>query len=523
MKNARWLFVAAIIAVLAPWQTQADVRLPKIFTDNMMIQRDQPVSVWGWAVPGEVVKVKITDKEAVSTADADGRWAVKMAALPTGTNLVLTVTGKNTIMLKNVIVGDVWICSGQSNMEMGLGSCLHAAEDVKTAEFPQIRRIKFNHTQSMTPGDDSPAATAWQVCTPQTAGSFTAVGFYFAREINQKTGVPIGILDDNWGGTAIEPWTAPAGMESVSELGKAVTERQHVIAAYTNQLSKTLEEMERWIATSRTALSTGAVLTPAPAMPSHPGSSGWCSMYNAMINPLIHFPVKGALWYQGESNGGEGESYYDKMRALIGGWRKQWNQNDLPFYFVQLASYQSANDNPAGGDGWARIRCAQTKALTIPHTGMAVIIDTVPLAEAGNIHPVNKYDVGLRLSRWALVNEYGHKMEVSGPLFREMKSDGEKIHLNFDHVGAGLMAGKKTGRDPVVEDKDGKLRRFAIAGADMKWFWADAVIDGATVVVSSPDVKEPVAVRYAFSQNPDGANLYNKDGLPASPFRTDDW
>jgi sialate O-acetylesterase len=308
-------------------------------------------------------------------------------------------------------------------------------------------------------------------------------------------------------------------------LKQAAAERKNAASAYrTNQLPKALVELEHWIAATRIALAKGEAPTPAPVLPGHPGASGWCSMFNAMINPLARFPVKGALWYQGESNGGGGGSYYDKMRAPVGGWRKLWEKDDLPFYFVQVASFQGANDNPAGGDGWARLRSAQARSLAIPHTGMAVIIDTVPLAEAGNIHPVNKYDVGMRLARWALARDYGQKeLEVSGPLFREMKIENGKAKLFFDHVASGLMVGKKEGVAPAVEDTEGGLKRFAIAGADKKWQWADAVIDGDAVVVSSPAVAEPVAVRYAFSHNPAGANLYNRDGLPASPFRTDDW
>ena len=224
------------------------------------------------------------------------------------------------------------------------------------------------------------------------------------------------------------------------------------------------------------------------------------------------------------ANGKEGDTYYEKMRALIGGWRKQWGLGDFPFYYVQLANFQAPVSDPAGGNGWAKLREAQTKALSIPNTGMAVIIDTVPLAQAGNIHPVNKYDVGLRLARWALGRDYGQKqLEVSGPLFKALKLDGDKARVEFDHTGTGLMLGKKEGRNPVVETKGEKLNRIAIAGADKIWVWAEAVIEGNTLVVSSPEVKEPVAVRYAFEMNPDGANLYNREGLPASPFRTDAW
>jgi sialate O-acetylesterase len=247
-------------------------------------------------------------------------------------------------------------------------------------------------------------------------------------------------------------------------------------------------------------------------------------MYNSMIHPIVRFPIKGALWYQGESNGGEGDTYYDKKRALIGGWRKQWGLGDFPFYHVQLANFRAPTEDPAGGNGWAKLREAQSRSLDIPNTGMAVIIDTVPLAEAGDIHPKNKFDVGVRLAQWALGRDYGKKdVVVSGPLFKALKIEDGKALLTFDHVGKGLMVGKKEGRNPAAENKEGKLKRFAVAGADKKWYWAEAGINNDTVTVSSPQVKEPVAVRYAFEMNPDGANLYNRDGLPASPFRTDAW
>jgi sialate O-acetylesterase len=221
---------------------------------------------------------------------------------------------------------------------------------------------------------------------------------------------------------------------------------------------------------------------------------------------------------------GEGVTYYDKMRALVGGWRKQWGQGDFPFYFAQLASFQAVSEDPAGGNGWTKLRDAQTKSLAIPNTGMAVTMDTVPLAECEDVHPKNKYDVGLRLARWAWARDYGQKqLEVSGPLFKEIKIEGNKARLSFTHTGSGLMVGRKAGREPTLEVQGDKLKRFAIASADKKWFWAEAVIEGQTVTVSSPEVKEPVAVRYAYQMNPDGANLYNREGLPASPFRTDEW
>lgn len=448
----------------------ADVRLPKIFTDNMLMQRGVAVRVWGWADAGEAVSAAMAGTTLATKADDKGQWALELPAMKSGENLELTVQGNNTLTLKNLVIGDIWVCSGQSNMAMALKPCLGAADDIQAADLPKIRHIKIKNVKSGQPESDAQTATPWQVCTPASAAGFSAVGFYFAREILQKTGVPIGIIDTNWGGTKIEPWTSD-------------------------------EE-------------------PAPAN-AKPDRSG---LYNAMINPLVRLPIKGALWYQGEANGSEGETYYDKMRALIGGWRKQWGQGNFPFYYVQLANYQAPSVDPAGGNGWAKLREAQTKALSIPNTGMAVIIDTVPLAQSGNIHPVNKYDVGLRLARWALARDYGQKnLEVSGPLFKALMIEGGKARVVFDHAGSGLMLGKKDGRGAVAEAKGDKLTRIAIAGADRKWFWAEAVIDHGMLVVSSPDVKEPVAVRYAFEMNPDGANLYNREGLPAGPFRSDSW
>jgi sialate O-acetylesterase len=502
----------------------ADVRLPRIFTDNMMLQRDLPVRVWGWADAGEAVSVTLAGNSATTQADEKNQWSLELPALKTGENLELTVKGKNSLTLMNVIIGDIWVCSGQSNMEMDLGGCVGAAEDLKAADLPKIRRIKINHEQAAQPGMDAPTATPWQVCSPGTARGFTAVGFYFAREIQQKTGVPIGIVDNNWGGTPIEPWVATEGLDMVAELKPQLTARQEAIKAYRAKLPKTLTQLEGWIATTRRNLADETEIGPMPAIPRHPGGDGWSGMHNAMIHPFVRLPIKGALWYQGESNGGEGETYFDKMRALIGGWRKLWAQGDFPFYFVQLASFQGVTENPAGGDGWAKLREAQRKSLSIPNTGMAVITDTVPLAEANDIHPRNKYDVGLRLARWALNRDYGQKEVVaSGPLFKSLKIEGKKARLVFDHIGSGLMVGKKEGRAAAIENKEGKLKRFAIASADKKWYWAEAVIEKDTVVVSSPEVVEPVAVRYAFQMNPDGANLYNKEGLPASPFRTDAW
>lgn len=520
----KFKLILSSVVMAAALPAAADVRMPKIFTDNMMLQRDLPVRVWGWADAGEGVSVTLAGKKAATKADDKGEWALELPAMKAGENLELAVTGNNSLTLKNILIGDIWVFSGQSNMEMRLAGCLGAADDIKAADLPMIRRIKFDHVLAAQPQSDAPASPQWQVCSSKTAGGFSAVGFYFAREIQAKTGVPIGILDVNWGGSRIEPWVATEGLAMVDELKPAFAARQEAIKGYRAGLPQDLEVMEKWIARSRSDLAKGVETSPQPTISVHPGGSTWSGMYNAMIAPIVRFPIKGATWYQGESNGNEGETYYHKMQALIGGWRQQWGQGDFPFYFVQLASFQGVTEDPAGGDGWAKHRAAQTKSLTIPNTGMAVIIDTVPLEQAGDIHPKNKYDVGTRLAYWALGRDYGQKdVMVSGPLLKGMEIESGKVILNFDHRGSGLMVGKKEGRDPAVEAKGEKLKHFAIAGADKKWFWAEAVVVNNTVVVTCPEVKEPVAVRYAFRMNPDGANLYNREGIPASPFRTDAW
>jgi len=480
------LFCLSMALVFAGLITsaQADVKLASIFGDSMVLQRDLPVPVWGWADAGEEVTVTLGDQSKKVTADADGRWQVKLDPLKAnGEGQMLKVSGKNTIELKDVLIGEVWICSGQSNMEWPLQSTINANEEVAAASHPQIRLFNVpGHLTSPVAKDTCPGN--WQICEPNTAGGFSAVGYFFGRRLQDELKVPIGLVGSNWGGTRIEPWTSPAGFQSVPEL-KAIADQ---VAAYKED----------------TKVEGGS--------PS--------AIYNAMVHPLAPFAMRGAIWYQGESNGGEGESYYHKTQALVNGWRELFNP-DLAFYWVQLANFQNPNDNPEGGDGWAKLREAQRKSLNIKHTGMAVIID---IGEAGDIHPRNKQDVGSRLAQWALNQTYGMKDVVpSGPLYKSHKVEGSSIRVAFDHVGGGLVVGKKDGLAPLQVIKDGKLERFAIAGADKKWHWAEATIDGGDVVVKSSEVAEPVAVRYAYSMNPTGANLYNIEGIPASPFRTDDW
>jgi len=477
--------VSALVMLCIATAAAADVTLNGLFTDHIVLQREMPVVIYGKADPGEKVIVAFAGQEKAAVTDKDGKWSVRLAALKASTNsATLTVSGKNKVTLKDVVIGDVWVCSGQSNMELLLGNC-GSSEDAKKADFPLIRQFDVPSNYAGWPQTE--VKGNWVSCTLQTAGNFTAVGYYFGRKIHCETGIPIGLIRSVASGRSIEPFCSADGLALIPELSG-------------NK--------------ARLDVSGGA----------ETGPCDWHCMYNGMIHPLVSFGIKGALFYQGETNGSEEDGYYHKMRALIGGWRKAWNQGDFPFYFVQLPSYSNPDNKPEGGDGWAKTRMGQFKALSVTNTGMAVAIDLADIGNPGNVHPSNKMDVGERLSLWALAKNYGKKNLVySGPLYRAMKIEDNKIRIVFDSIGSGLTVATKKGYNPMVKEPQGKLQKFAISGENKKWFWADAVIDGKTVVVFSPEVSRPVAVRYAYSVNPDGCNLYNNEGLPASPFRTDDW
>ncbi len=487
MKRFMFASVLALSLGLGMLSARADVTLSTIFCDHAVLQRDLPVPVWGTAEPGEKVTVKVGNAQETAITDAQGKWMLKLPAMKMNTvGQEMIVTGKNTVTIKDVLIGDVWLCGGQSNMELNLKDC-DAKEDIATADFPLLRCLMTTNIPSRSkPRSD--VAGVWKVCTPDTAPSFTGAGFYFARRILKETGVPMGLIEVSFGGTTIAASIAPEGYD-----------------------------LEPWL---KQQGSYDAMLRQAD----HVALS---AVYNSDVKPSAPYGIKGALWYQGLWNGGD-TAYYREMRALIGGWRKVWNQGDFPVYFVQLPSdwyYDPLGVPPSGapdgedGLGLAITRMEFFKSLQITNTGMAVAIDI-----GGGLHPVNKFDIGERLALWALRDLYGQtELVVSGPLYRELKIEGNKIRLKFDHVGSGLMVGRKKGKAPAEEVKDGTPRPFAICGDDQQWAWADAVIEGTDVVVSSTAVTHPVAVRYAYSCSPTEHNLYNKEGLPAAAFRTDEW
>ncbi len=640
------LSLCAVAGLASAADTPADLRLAQVFSDHGVLQREKPLPVWGWAAPGAAVTVTLAGQSKAATAAADGRWSVTFEPLAlSATPLELVASsGAAKATASDLLVGEVWVCSGQSNMEMSAGWGIRDAEkEVAAATFPKIRLLNVGKNAADKPAAD--LAGTWAVCSPQTIGNFTAVGYFFGRDLQRGLGdVPVGLIESAWGGTPAQAWTSHEVLAGVPALAGYAKQFDEVMAGYpaakaayderlkaapasNNQHDDTGWEKpaldvttwkdmplpQNWEATGlnidgvvwfrRTveipaasagkdlALSLGPIddqdttwwdgekvgamggwndprdytvpatlvtagkhviavrvvdtgggggfhgkpeqmfakpavgeaislagpwqfsvaeeIAAKPQPPMGPGNP-WLpsSLRNGMITPIIPFAIRGAIWYQGESNAGSAWQYRTLFPAMIRDWRTAWGEGDFPFYFVQLANFMPAAKTPGESD-WAELRDAQFFTLrSLPATGMAVAID---IGEATDIHPKNKQEVGRRLSLWALADIHGQKLEASGPLYTSAKVEGAGIRVSFDHLGGGLVA------------KDGALKQFAIAGEDHKWVWADALIDGDSVMVSSALVDKPVAVRYAWNNNPDGCNLYNQAGLPASPFRTDDW
>ena len=510
--NVRRLWALCVGVLLAGAPASADVRLPHIFGNDMVLQREMPVPVWGWADPGEAVTVKFNGHEAAAKADEQGKWMVRLPAMPAGGPVPMDIVGKNTLQLTNVLIGEVWLCSGQSNMEMGIRSVRDGEQEISQANFPNVRL--FNVPRKTAPKPETDVDATWKPCSPDNLGSgglfnqgYPAVAYFFGREIHRTLGVPVGLVATSWGGTRIEPWTPPEGFAGLPALQDVVKVIDEATPKYNAAIAKAVTDYEAWIAVARKAVDARQPVPAPPAWPKHQldDSGQPTGLYNAMVYPLVPFAIRGAIWYQGESNHPDGMLYCEKMKALIGGWRKVWNEGEFPFYFVQIAPLNSVYP----GETLPRLREAQTASLAIPNTGMAVTVD---IGDLNDIHPKNKQEVARRLSLWALAQTYGRKDVVfSGPLYRAMAVEGSKIRVQFDHVGGGLAS------------RDGKpLTWFEIAGADRKFVKAAAEIDGEAVVVHADGVADPAAVRFAWDRAAE-PNLINKEGLPASPFRTDQW
>jgi sialate O-acetylesterase len=486
----------------------ADVRLPSVIGDNMVLQEGVEVPIWGWADPGEKIVVKFGNNSAAceSIADLNGKWSVKIEPGKAGGPYDMTIEGKNTVSLKNILVGEVWICSGQSNMEFPLNRAVNAGQEVNQADFPEIRLFTVGKKVSYEPMKNCKGQ--WMQCNPKTAKDFSAVAYFFGRELHKQLNVPVGLINASWGGTPAESWMSKEYLEDDANFVPILKRYEETSANYPELYKKYLEARDRYRRHAEEMKAQGKALPQEPQSPigpNHPYSP--TGLYNGMIMPIAPYGIRGAIWYQGESNAGRAYQYRTLFPAMIKNWRQTWDRGDFPFLYVQLANWRATRSEPVASD-WAELREAQLMTLSTPNTGMAVIID---IGEANDIHPTNKQDVGKRLALWALAKTYGKQLEYSGPLYQLMEVKGNQAILHFEHTAGGLVA------------KDGEqLKGFAIAGADKKFVWADAKIEGNKVIVSSDKVAEPVAVRYAWADNP-VCNLYNKAGLPASPFRTDDW
>ena len=649
------LFFSLVLFAASTGVVFANVKLPAIIGDNMVLQRGKATTMWGWSEPGEEIMVSVSWHSMAweITADNTGKWTFKMNPPRTAGPHEITFSGKNTIKLKNILVGEVWVCSGQSNMQWSVNVAANPQEEIASADYPNIRLFSVERKVADKPQTD--CVGSWSQCSPETVPGFSAVAYFFGRELYKELNVPIGLIHTSWGGTSAEAWTSsgvlrtlPDYKEVMEQIEQFQVNPEPFQKRYEEQMlewhkkinlsdpegknctdvdydDKDWEEMElpqlweqaghqtfdglmwfrkevevpaSWVGkelilelgpiddmdstwlngiraggietagqwqTNRTykidskiikagrniiavrVLDTGGgggiygqakqmKLKPADtsdetaiplagkwrykksydlqSMPPQPrlpmridNSNAPTALYNAMIAPLIPYSIRGAIWYQGESNAGRAYQYRSLFPAMIKNWRIDWGQGYFPFLFVQLANFMAVDTEPVDS-AWAELREAQLMTLALPNTGMAVIID---IGEADDIHPKNKQDVGKRLALWALAKTYGKDLVYSGPIYKSMKTDGNKIILDFEHTGGGLVA---KGGEP--------LKGFAIAGADRKFVWADAKIDGDTVVVSHDEISVPVAVRYGWANNP-VCNLYNKEGLPAAPFRTDKW
>lgn len=636
MKVSQQRLKLLIAGLLFITSASAQIILPKIFTDRMVLQRDQPLQIWGTAAPDKTIRVSINGQQASALSNQSGAWKITLKPMRWGGPYDLTVTSANDKkVLRNVLIGDVWVCSGQSNMEMpvsGWSQVNNAQQEIAAANYPNIRLFTVEKATSFVPKSDL-AGGEWLECNPANIAPFSAVAYFFGRKINRDTKIPVGLISTNWGGTNIQAWTSwktISGFDGYNHLDPATMQQSFAgqeerRKAYNHDLTTDPGSREAWYKNDHTEgwhaiqmpaswessdigntdgiiwfkksfelttppdqnilLHLGAIddadstYVNGTLVGSDPvwnknrvypvskslfrqgkntitikmidgGAQGGMSgkpedlflsmgdkkislsgnwfykpsviskaynlietgpnafpsqLFNAMIRPLIDFKIKGAIWYQGEANVDEAARYRDLFPAMIADWRREWGY-DFPFIWVQLANFLEQKKEPAAS-AWAELRDAQHQTLSIPNTGEAVAID---IGEANDIHPRNKQDVGLRLALAAEKTNYGKNITASGPVFESAQIKGNTIVLSFKNTGSGLVA------------KHGKLSGFAIAGADQHFVWAEAKITGNKVTVSSPSVKNPVAVRYAWADNPD-AGLYNKEQLPASPFRTDNW
>ncbi|WP_159023901.1 sialate O-acetylesterase [Formosa sp. L2A11] len=526
-----WLLLV-VLFLSFPQTVLADVKLHTIFSDHMVIQRETVIPIWGWADANEIITIETSwGASAQVITDTDGTWRADLETPEAGGPYKITVFSKNRIEINDVLSGDVWLCTGQSNMDFDMSKFIgdsrepqyqplveYIRNEVATANDDWIRHIEVPQSTSLydkkTDFEDS-----WRAVNPDQIGKITATGYFFAKELRKHVNIPIGLLECSWGGTRVQPWISEATyledenmvdyFEASRQKSKVNIEKMeaedYVDTAYQNK-------MKVWEANGKKGRAPRPTINPKNDMQLP------ATLHNSMISSIVPYKIKGAIWYQGESNAlfmTDDYEYY--LTAMINSWRTEWNQGDFPFYYAQLAGCERANDE--ADKGWASVNNQLRRTLKVPNTGMAVLYD---IGEAKDIHPHNKMDAGKRLALWALQNDYNIKVDaVSGPLYESMTVKGKKVEVAFNEVGSGLMVGHKNLLDATVEVKE-PLKWFEIKGADGRWKSAKAKIkSNNTIEVWGKGVKHPTAVRYAWSGYPEGANLYNKEGLPAAVFSTE--
>lgn len=517
-KIFKTVLTSLVLCVFTSLSALAEIKLSALVSDNMVLQQGQKVPVWGWADAGENITVKFAGQEASSRTDKNGKWIVWLKSMPVcadGKAMLISSSDANDqpITINNVVVGEVWLCSGQSNMAMAVKGCDNLEEEKKDADYPNVRHFTVTRQASITPLET--CTGAWIISAADTIEGFSATAYFFGRALHKGIKVPVGLINSSWGGTRVEAWTAPeylksdAAKEYIAGYEKSKKEYDPVKAK--ENFDKALA---KWEEAKKKAKDEGKPAPRKPQMQTDPAvnQNHPSNLYRGQICPLLPYAIKGAIWYQGESNARDvpgAIAYYDLLSAMIKNWRDDWGYR-FPFYAVQLPNFKAEQVEPVEESSWPYIRESFTRiAEDVKDAGMAVTID---VGMADNIHPKDKQTVGRRLAMQALKNVYKQDVIASGPLYKSMKKDDGKIVIKFDCIGSGLKS------------KDGgALKTFAIAGKDKKFVAAEAEIAGDTVVVSSSAVTEPVAVRYAWAANPHLCNLFNKEGLPASPFRTDKW
>lgn len=483
------------LTLAASLTARADVTLPNIFSDHMVLQQKQENKICGKADAGEKVTVSIDGKSKEATAGDDGMWSLMIDPIDAGGPFELVVQGNNEIKITDILVGEVWICSGQSNMEWPVSRVNDADEVIVAANYPEIRMINYPNTGTQEV-NWTHQGSDWMVCSPETVAQFSGVGYFFGRQLHQTIGVPIGLINNAWGGSAADAWVNRELLEK-SDFYKPTMDRWKDMEKKFEALSGKTELSEQ---ESKQLDGLKRQMT---------GNQRPANIYNGVLKSHLGYGIKGAIWYQGESNAGRAYQYRELFPLMIQNWRDEWGQGEFPFYWVQLADYQAESPEPVESN-WAELREAQTMTMSrLPNTGEAVIIDA---GEGKDIHPRNKLIVGQRLARWALAKQYGIDIAYQSPTYTGMEKIDGKIILSFDHVDGGWRPFDV--RDPVG---------FAIAGEDKKFVWADAkILKDGRIEVASSEVSDPVAVRYGWAQNP-VVNMFDDRGLPLTPFRTDDW